>query len=49
MTDELPDAVERAFDGHDAYERRHGEFRLTTSAFEGTVTAASDPASQVVE
>lgn len=41
MTDELPDAVEHALDRHDAYERTgDGSFSLTTTAFEGTVTAA---------
>ena len=41
MTAELPDAVEQAFDHHDAYERTdNGSFRLTTTVFDGRVSAA---------
>lgn len=41
MTDEPPEAVEQAFDHHEAYERADdGSFRLTTTVFDGRVTSA---------
>lgn len=44
MTDELPDGVEQAFGRHDAYERADDErFELTTTVFDGTVTADNAP------
>lgn len=40
MTAELPESVERAFDHHDAFEPADdATYRLTTTVFEGTVTA----------
>ncbi|MFB6169968.1 MAG: DUF5813 family protein [Haloarculaceae archaeon] len=39
MTDELPDSARRAFEAHDAYAPRDGAFELTTTRFEGIVTA----------
>ncbi|WP_255148794.1 DUF5813 family protein [Halorarius halobius] len=36
----LPESAERAFDSHDAFERAGDEFALTTTAFDGTVTAS---------
>jgi hypothetical protein len=42
MTD-LPEAVERAFDYHDAFERDGDAYLVTTTAFEGRVTAVDGP------
>jgi len=39
MTDEMPESAVRAFDNHDAYAESDDEYRVTTTAFEGTVTA----------
>ena len=40
MTDGIPERAERAFEGHDAFERDGGEFVVTTTRFEGRVTAS---------
>jgi hypothetical protein len=42
MTD-LPESVERAFDYHDAFERDGDAYLVTTTAFEGRVTAVDGP------
>ncbi|WP_181691670.1 DUF5813 family protein [Natronomonas sp. LN261] len=39
MTDELPDRAVRAFEGHDAFERDGRWFEVTTTRFDGRVTA----------
>lgn len=39
MTSEVPEAIESAFDTHEAYEKADGGYRLTTTTFSGTVTA----------
>lgn len=39
MTEELPESATRAFDNHDAFEESDAGYRVTTTAFEGTVTA----------
>ncbi|WP_247010026.1 DUF5813 family protein [Halorientalis litorea] len=39
MTDEVPERAVRAFAGHDAFERDGDGFRVTTTRFEGHVTA----------
>lgn len=39
MSDELPDRAVRAFDEHDAFERDDRWFEVTTTRFEGRVTA----------
>ncbi|RXK51977.1 DUF5813 family protein [Halorientalis pallida] len=39
MTDEIPERAERAFEGHDAFERDGGGYRVTTTRFDGDVTA----------
>lgn len=41
MTDEMPDAVADAFDGHEAFELADGEYAVTTAAFDGTVSATT--------
>ncbi len=38
MTSEVSDAVENAFERHDAYEIGDDEYALTTTVFDGTVT-----------
>ncbi|MFT4922910.1 MAG: hypothetical protein ACI8XM_002129 [Haloarculaceae archaeon] len=43
MTDQLPDGVERAVEGRDAFERDGDGFRVTTTAFDGRVTALEGP------
>jgi hypothetical protein len=43
MTDELPDAVETAFDRHEAFERAGDGYVVATTAFEGRVTAVATP------
>jgi hypothetical protein len=43
MTEGLPAAVERAFDRHDGFERRDDGFVVTTTVFEGRVTALETP------
>jgi hypothetical protein len=43
MTDELPDAVETAFDRHEAFERAGDDYVVATTAFEGRVTAVATP------
>ena len=40
MTDDLPERAVRAFQRHDAFERDGDEFRVTTTTFDGRVTAA---------
>ena len=40
MTDTIPERAERAFSGHDAFERDGDGFRVTTTRFDGYVTAA---------
>ena len=42
-TDELPDAVETAFDRHEAFERAGDGYVVATTAFEGRVTAVATP------
>ena len=42
MTD-VPESVERAFDYHDAFERDGDGYLVTTTAFEGRVTAVDGP------
>lgn len=39
MTPAVPESVRETFDEHDAFEQREGEYVLTTTTFEGTVTA----------
>jgi hypothetical protein len=39
MTDGIPERAVRAFEGHDAFEREDDAFRVTTTRFEGRVTA----------
>lgn len=39
MTDEIPDRAVRAFESHDAFERDGEWFEVTTTTFEGRVTA----------
>ncbi|MFB6142365.1 MAG: DUF5813 family protein [Halorientalis sp.] len=39
MTEELPERAARAFERHDAFEREGDGFRLTTTRFDGRVTA----------
>jgi hypothetical protein len=39
MTDAIPERAERAFEGHDAFERDGDGFRVTTTRFDGHVTA----------
>lgn len=39
MTDELPDRAVRAFEAHDAFERDGRWFEVTTTKFDGRVTA----------
>jgi hypothetical protein len=39
MTDEIPERAERAFEGHDAFERDGDGYRVTTTRFDGHVTA----------
>ena len=39
MTDEIPDRAVRAFESHDAFERDGKWFEVTTTTFEGRVTA----------
>jgi len=39
MTDDVPERAARAFAGHDAFERDGDGFRVTTTRFEGRVTA----------
>jgi len=43
MTGELPDSAERAFEYHDAFERDGDGFLVTTTTFEGRVTAVEGP------
>ena len=44
MTDGLPESVQQAFDVHDAFEPSDdAAYRVTTTAFEGTVTATDAP------
>jgi hypothetical protein len=40
MTDGIPERAERAFEGHEAFERDGDEFVVTTTRFEGRVTAS---------
>jgi hypothetical protein len=40
MTDDLPERAVRAFQRHDAFERDGDEFAVTTTTFDGRVTAA---------
>jgi hypothetical protein len=40
MTDDLPERAVRAFQRHNAFERDGDEFRVTTTTFDGRVTAA---------
>ena len=40
MTDDVPERAERSFAGHDAFERDGDGFLVTTTRFEGRVTAA---------
>jgi hypothetical protein len=40
MTDDLPESAERAFESHDAFEATDEGYRVTTTAFDGSVTAA---------
>lgn len=40
MTDEVPDRAARTFEAHDAFERDDDGFRVTTTRFEGRVTAS---------
>jgi hypothetical protein len=40
---EFPDSVERAFGSHDAFERDGDAYVVTTTAFEGRVTAVDGP------
>jgi hypothetical protein len=40
MTETLPDRAVRAFEGHDAFERDGRWFEVTTTRFDGRVTAA---------
>lgn len=40
MTNELPERAVRAFEGHDAFERDGERFAVTTTKFDGRVTAA---------
>jgi len=40
MTEEFPDRAVRTFEGHDAFERDGEWFTVTTTAFDGRVTAA---------
>jgi hypothetical protein len=42
MTD-VPEAVERAFDYHDSFERNGDAYVVTTTAFEGRVSAVDGP------
>lgn len=39
MTDGIPERAERAFEGHDAFERDGDGYRVTTTRFDGHVTA----------
>lgn len=39
----VPDSVERAFDYHDAFDSDDGGYLVTTTAFEGHVTAVDGP------
>ena len=39
MTDEMPERAATTFDAHDAFERDGDAFRVTTTRFEGRVTA----------
>jgi len=39
MTEDLPESAVRAFEHHDAFADDDGAYRVTTTAFEGTVTA----------
>lgn len=39
MSEELPDRTVRAFEGHDAFERAGRWFEVTTTRFDGRVTA----------
>ncbi|MFB6233388.1 MAG: DUF5813 family protein [Haloarculaceae archaeon] len=43
MTDELPDAVETAFERHEAFERAGDGYVVATTALEGRVTAVATP------
>ena len=40
MTETLPDRAVRAFEGHDAFERDGEWFEVTTTKFEGRITAS---------
>jgi hypothetical protein len=40
MTERIPERVAEAFGGHDAFERENGAFVVTTTRFEGRVTAS---------
>ena len=40
MTDDMPESAERAFEGNDAFEATDDGYRVTTTAFDGTATAA---------
>ncbi|WP_299266098.1 DUF5813 family protein [Halorientalis sp.] len=40
MTDGIPERAERAFEGHEAFERDGDSFVVTTTRFDGRVTAA---------
>jgi hypothetical protein len=40
---DLPESVERAFDYHDAFERDGDAYLVSTTAFEGRVTAVDGP------
>lgn len=40
MIDGIPERAERAFEGHDAFERDGAAFAVTTTKFSGRVTAA---------